>query len=63
VPTSRDDETEAVEQAELVARFYKTLLAKGIGFAAAQTLTSAWILSRRKLVGVDPLEGLGNDRG
>jgi hypothetical protein len=59
VPPSRDDETEAVEQAELVARFYKTLLAKGIDRMAAQALTTAWILSRRKLDSIDPLEELG----
>jgi hypothetical protein len=58
VPPSRDDESEAVEEAELDALYYKALLAKGLSFKAAQAALVARILSRRKVEpdSPDPLD-------
>lgn len=60
VPPSRDDETEAEEEAALDAKYYKALLAQGLGFKAAQAALVARILARRKVDAdkPNPLDGL-----
>jgi hypothetical protein len=60
---SRDEETEAQEQAALAAEYYKALLAQGIGFKAAQQFTVAWILKRHRDDGADLGELLGDGDG
>lgn len=63
MPPSRDDETQAEEEATLAAKYYHTLLSKGVGAVAAQQLTCAWILGKQRAEAerTNPLEGLGGE--
>jgi hypothetical protein len=45
---STDDENDAIEQAELAAVYFKSLLRSGVPDKDAVHLATAWILSRKK---------------
>jgi hypothetical protein len=45
---SVDDENDAIEQAELAAVYFKSLLRSSVPDNIAVQLTTAWILSRKK---------------